>query len=370
MVHWHLDDFQPPAREDEGDEAEEPPCEGNCERRFSADRLQAGIGVVEAMAEGEAHTDIEEHRCKTLGKTVCPLLSESNRKIGTLFQRCEEQGNIRRIILQVAVEGDADVSPCFPKPHCERTALVRVPVEPKTPDTGISGLQFADHLRRAICARIVHDQNLGCLMQAHQSFTELLIKRRQVLGFVVRGDNDGEHGRQNTLRNYLMAGLPFRGGAGRITGPMRPKWLDLAPFIGALLLALVCGYLLGRLITERRSLVVSPMAMRDLSRPPVPTVNLEGVFNGQLKGTMIGEARFFLASKQIVPDQSGAFLVPAGTLLTNQIEITIPAGMRFVASKRGQKYYPVESASASALAPSNRIYFRTAQEAEGAGYRR
>ncbi|MFH1444064.1 MAG: hypothetical protein ABIG34_01590 [Candidatus Peregrinibacteria bacterium] len=151
---------------------------------------------------------------------------------------------------------------------------------------------------------------------------------------------------------------------------MRPKWLDLAPFVGAILLALVCGYLLGRLITERHALPASPMVMRDLSRPLIPTVHLDGVYNGSLKGSMLGEARLFLGTTQILPDGSGAFLVPAGTLLTNQIEITIPAGMRYVASRRGQKYYPVDSASASALSPTNRIYFRTAEEAEGAGYRR
>jgi len=156
----------------------------------------------------------------------------------------------------------------------------------------------------------------------------------------------------------------------RLWGPMRTKWLDLAPFLGAILLALICGYLLGRLITERRALPVTAMTMRDLSRPLIPTVHLDGVFNGQLKGTMLGDARLFLGSGQVMPDQSGAFLIPAGSLLTNKIEITVPAGMRFVASKRGQKYYPVESASASALAPANRVYFRTAEEAEGAGYRK
>jgi len=151
---------------------------------------------------------------------------------------------------------------------------------------------------------------------------------------------------------------------------MRTKWLDLAPFLGAILLALVCGYLLGRLITERRALPNTSMEMRDLSRPLIPTVHLDGIINGSLKGTMLGEARLFLGTSQILPDGSGAFLVPAGTLLTNQIEITVPSGMRFVASRRGQKYYPVESASASALSPSNRVYFRTAEEAEGAGYRK
>ncbi|MFH0851887.1 MAG: hypothetical protein V1876_04030, partial [Candidatus Peregrinibacteria bacterium] len=170
--------------------------------------------------------------------------------------------------------------------------------------------------------------------------------------------------------NFCFSRLPLGDCAGRMTGPMRTKWLDLAPFVGALLLALVCGYLLGRLITERSALVRTPMEMRDLSRPLIPTVHLTGVVNGSLRGTMPGDVRLFIESTQVVPDQSGAFLVPAGGLLTNKIEITVPEGMHFVASRRGQKYYPVESASASNLAPANRIYFSTAEEAERAGYRR
>ncbi len=151
---------------------------------------------------------------------------------------------------------------------------------------------------------------------------------------------------------------------------MRSKWLDLAPFLGAILLALIVGYLLGRLITERRTLPHTPMTMRDLGRPPVPTVHIDGVFNGQIRGMMHGEARLFLAGDQILPDQSGAFLTPAGRLLVNNVEITVPDGMRFVASKRGKKYYPVTSASAANLAPENRVYFRTAEEAQAAGYRK
>lgn len=151
---------------------------------------------------------------------------------------------------------------------------------------------------------------------------------------------------------------------------MRTKWLDLAPFLGCILLALVCGYLLGRLVTERRSLAFTPIEMRNVSRPLIPTVRLDGVYNGSLRGSMIGSARLLLEGQQVVPDQSGAFLVPAGSLLTNKIEITVPEGMRFVASRRGQKYYPVDSVPASNLSPQNRVYFRTAAEAERAGYRR
>jgi hypothetical protein len=42
--------------------------------------------------------------------------------------------------------------------------------------------------------------------------------------------------------------------------------------------------------------------------------------------------------------------------------------MRFVASRRGKRYYPVSSREGERLVPENRLYFRTAEEAERAGY--
>ncbi len=54
----------------------------------------------------------------------------------------------------------------------------------------------------------------------------------------------------------------------------------------------------------------------------------------------------------------------------NVIEVFVPAGMQFVASRKGKKYYAVDSAGGEKLTPENRVYFRTAAEAEAAGYQR
>ena len=50
------------------------------------------------------------------------------------------------------------------------------------------------------------------------------------------------------------------------------------------------------------------------------------------------------------------------------IEVRVPAGMQFVASRKGKKYYAVDSAGGERIVPKNRVYFETAQEAESAGY--
>lgn len=102
----------------------------------------------------------------------------------------------------------------------------------------------------------------------------------------------------------------------------------------------------------------------------MPVVTINGIRNGKLEGVLTGNVRLFAGSHLILPDGNGSFAIGDGKLLTNRIEIRIPDGMNFVASKKGKKYYPVESASAGNLSPTNRVYFPSAEAAEKAGFKR
>ena len=135
----------------------------------------------------------------------------------------------------------------------------------------------------------------------------------------------------------------------------------------ALLLALILGILLGRILWIT-SQPVPLTVLREDHRSLIPVVRIDGIENGELTGVSHGDVRLFLGEQVIMPNGSGAFRVPAGNLLKNVAVIPVPAGMNFVASRRGKKYYPVASPSAAKLSPANRIYFRDAQAAERAGY--
>lgn len=126
--------------------------------------------------------------------------------------------------------------------------------------------------------------------------------------------------------------------------------------------ALSCGYLHGRLMASQPA----PMRLEPDVRPHVSTIVLTGIQNGRLTGTMEGETRLIVGNVPVVG--SGAFSIAAGPLLVHRIEIEIPKGARFVASKRGKKYYPVDAASARGLSPENRLYFETALQAQAAGF--
>lgn len=105
------------------------------------------------------------------------------------------------------------------------------------------------------------------------------------------------------------------------------------------------------------------------TRPLLPTVILKGIENGELTGEVRGDVRIFLGNTQIIPNGSGAFRVPAGVLAKDVRTVAAPEGMRFVASRKGKRFYPVSSKQAQGLSPKNRIYFPTAEAAKTAGYR-
>lgn len=154
-------------------------------------------------------------------------------------------------------------------------------------------------------------------------------------------------------------------------GAMIPKYIrQVLPAIGALLMALVCGYLAGRVMTRTLGIPHTPLTVRQSSGTLVATVSLEGIENGMLRGVIHGGARFVVGSTIVVPDGSGAFRVPAQTTLKNIVHVSVPDSARFVASKRGKKYYPVNDPAAAKLSAANRVFFLTTEEAEKAGYRR
>jgi hypothetical protein len=54
--------------------------------------------------------------------------------------------------------------------------------------------------------------------------------------------------------------------------------------------------------------------------------------------------------------------------LKNVVTVTVPAGMKYVASKNGKYYYPVESVAGEKIVPANRVYFASEGDAEAAGF--
>ncbi|OGJ60050.1 hypothetical protein A2881_03485 [Candidatus Peribacteria bacterium RIFCSPHIGHO2_01_FULL_55_13] len=161
--------------------------------------------------------------------------------------------------------------------------------------------------------------------------------------------------------------LPLHGN-GLSTSPLsRERALQRRAMFSCAFLILIT--LIACMGAIRSAAAASAFTILPDTRPLLPTVILKGIENGELTGEVRGDVRIFLGDTQIIPNGSGAFKVPAGVLAKNVRTVVAPEGMRFVASTKGKRFYPVSSKQGQGLSPKNRIYFPTAEAAKSAGYR-
>lgn len=148
---------------------------------------------------------------------------------------------------------------------------------------------------------------------------------------------------------------------------MRPFFSHLL-LLGSLLLAALFGWLIGRMQELKIALPEAEMRLVPDMRSRIPVVHIEGIRDGKIVGTISGSGRVFFGDDYVVPGSGGMFSVPSSTILREMIDVHIPPGMNFVASRKGKKFYPIRSASANKIIPENRVYFKTAKEAKERGF--
>ncbi len=139
--------------------------------------------------------------------------------------------------------------------------------------------------------------------------------------------------------------------------------------IGALGMAVCLGYGAGRIVSVLAEAPAAPVIREDIDPPRTAVVTFDSTV--PVHGTMTGAVRVFLGDRLITSDEHGAFgVVPDSTSQPAQQSAAVvpPAGMRFVASRKGKKYYPVTTKAAAQIVVGNRIYFADAASAQKAGY--
>lgn len=147
------------------------------------------------------------------------------------------------------------------------------------------------------------------------------------------------------------------------------RFLSLCSLIGSLILAGLLGYVVGRIVHIQLSLLTIPTVVREDVRLRIPIVRFEGMRDGFLQGHASGAVRFHIGNEVVVPDGSGSFVLPSSLLQISTAMVDVPVWAKFVASKRGRRYYPARSSEGEALSPKYRVYFRTSEEAGQAGYK-
>lgn len=134
-------------------------------------------------------------------------------------------------------------------------------------------------------------------------------------------------------------------------------------------LAACAGSLVGFVLAFALRTDLDPPAVIRGSGATIGSVVLEGFRDGALRGEARGPVRLYAVDDPVAIDASGAFAIEHPSLRIEEVSVRVPSGMSFVASRKGKKYYAVDSAAGERIAPQNRVYFPDASSAERAGFR-
>lgn len=142
-----------------------------------------------------------------------------------------------------------------------------------------------------------------------------------------------------------------------------PDTLSLASTIA-------CTLGVGVLIGLVCSLAVRevPVAVRSGCGATVVAVTFDGFRDGLLRGRSAGPVRLFAGEVPVEVAADGSFAFDHPGFHIEEVMVPVPAGMKFVASRKGKKYYSVTSAAGGRIAPANRVYFPDEAAARAAGF--
>lgn len=111
-----------------------------------------------------------------------------------------------------------------------------------------------------------------------------------------------------------------------------------------------------------------PVAVRSGSGATVVAVTFDGFRDGLLRGRSAGPIRLFAGDEAVEVAADGSFAFDHPGFHIEEVTVPVPAGMKFVASRKGKKYYSVISAAGERIAPANRVYFPDEASARAAGF--
>jgi len=153
------------------------------------------------------------------------------------------------------------------------------------------------------------------------------------------------------------------------TKPSLSETINLI-ILGCIILCL--GYLIGRLTTDieinNNPPPIIPLSF-DINQK-VPYVKINKITNNIMEGWILDKDVRLVVGEKLVEIQSDRTFQVDVQKIINIIDIHIPAGMNYLASKKGKKYYSVYSKSGAKIKPANRIYFKTEQDAIQAGFKK
>src|SRR5262249_14580647 len=160
----HFTDRGPMPRCQRGDEAVQLAIQWNLLDDFATIRFECGTEVVDIDAAELGHQPVSAARRDTAQpEIIYAALAPPTDDVVALGNLFEENRNVGRIVLQIAIHGNNVFAASVIKPGSQRGGLPKISAQLDDGHSAVNGCDFAQHVERAIGGTVIHHHDFEAL---------------------------------------------------------------------------------------------------------------------------------------------------------------------------------------------------------------
>ena len=141
---------------------------------------------------------VEHARQRAARERVVAVRLPARDEVVPLVELGEETGDLRRVVLEVAVDRHDDLALDLAEARVQRGGLADVASQPHHPDVGDARVETHQRRRRAVARAVVDEHDLPRLAAAGERTRELVVEGLDGELLVTDGDDDRDHAAERT----------------------------------------------------------------------------------------------------------------------------------------------------------------------------
>jgi hypothetical protein len=160
---------------------------------LGAHRFQAAVHIVQAQTRDTAGDAVEDPRDEPAREGVASRGLPASDEVVAFVELRQQGGDLRGIVLAIAVDRHDDVSLRLGEPRVERSCFPRVAAQADGANTRALAVQLGERGERVVGGAVVDDDHLPGLPERVERMCQLVDQVAQAWFLVVDGDDDRDH---------------------------------------------------------------------------------------------------------------------------------------------------------------------------------
>lgn len=164
-------------------------------QRFSAVGLEAAIEIIQPHAGQLADDTVEELGRQGLVQRIVALVLPARDDVQAALQSSNKVRDLCRVILQVCVHRENDITGSHGKPGIEGGGLAEIATEPNKTDVLVLGTEGRQTAWRIVSGPVIHKDDLKVVREVLESVADFRMQALNALFLVQDRDDEGNQTR-------------------------------------------------------------------------------------------------------------------------------------------------------------------------------